>query len=132
MLVAAAAYLLGLVALVLLPLGDWLGRLTVRLYVVWVYDLRLPGRVMPDDVGFALNVVLFVPLGVLLTLSTRRPVWSVVACVVGSSTIELVQLLPQLHRDSSVLDVVANGLGGLLGALAAWLLSRRVRGGGRW
>lgn len=124
LLAGATAYLVGLVALVVLPLGDWLGRLTVRLYVVWTYDLRLPGHVLPGDFGFALNIVLFVPMGALVTWQTRRPLLSTVLCVAVSSAIELVQLVPQLHRDSSLLDVLANGLGGLGGAVAAWSTSR--------
>jgi VanZ family protein len=45
--------------------------------------------------------------------------------VLGSSAIELVQVIPVLHRDASLVDVVSNGLGGLIGALLAHHVVRR-------
>lgn len=124
-LLLAAAYAVVLALLVFSPIADLLNRLTVRMYVVWKYDLRLPGNVLPEDFGFALNVLLFVPVGVLVAAFLRRPWWvAPLVCVVLSLGIELVQLVPALDRDFDIGDVVANGSGGLSGAIAFALAAR--------
>lgn len=127
--VVATAYALGLGALVLTPIAGLLNRLTVKLYVIWKYDLHLPGNVLPEHFGFALNVLLFIPLGLLLVLFTRRPWWvATLACVLTSACIEGIQTLPFLHRFPSIADVISNGLGGLVGALVAtWWIRRTTR-----
>ena len=82
------------------------------------------------------NLVLFVPLGVLgvLVLGPRRAAWVVVAGIMGSAVIEVVQTwLP--GRVSDPVDVLLNTAGTALGAtigaaavgarvLARWLLSQ--------
>jgi len=70
-------------------------------------------------VDFLLNVLLFVPLGVGLSaagFSLRR---AVVLAAVTTFTIELLQLEVIAGRDASLGDLLANTLGGGLGALAA-------------
>jgi VanZ family protein len=66
---------------------------------------------------FALNVVLFLPLGMTLYLAWRRPGPVIMATVIVTLSIELAQwrLLP--GRDASLGDLVANTLGGALGLL---------------
>ena len=62
-----AAYVLLLVLVVTGPWGWTLNRLTVRLYTFFRYDVPLaPDWALPEHYGYLLNVVLFVPLGVLL------------------------------------------------------------------
>lgn len=66
------------------------------------------------------NVAMLVPVALLLTfvLGWRRWWIAVVACAAASVGVEVVQhFLP--NRVSSAMDVVANSLGGLIGALLA-------------
>jgi glycopeptide antibiotics resistance protein len=65
-----------------------------------------------------LNVVLFVPLGFLLALLLRRPVRAALACAALSLAIECYQCA-LTSRVGAVADVVANSLGGAIGALVA-------------
>jgi glycopeptide antibiotics resistance protein len=121
------AYLLGLALLVTGPWGWALNRLTVRLYTTFRYEWPVaPAWVLPEHYGYLLNVVLFVPLGVLLVVAARCSWWWA-ACLgtLASVGIEVVQWL-WLARDGDWRDVVANGLGALLGAAAAGLATRAV------
>ena len=79
---------------------------------------------LPEDYGVLLNVLLFVPFGVLLMLATRRAWWWVVLlAMAASSAIELVQWR-WLDRDGSWTDVAANTLGALVGAVVVSVSSR--------
>lgn len=74
-------------------------------------------------IEFGANVLLFVPLGFLITMLLRRLWVGFVAALVLSVCAELVQVvLPA--RTASVRDVVANVAGAVLGAVAAWLVLR--------
>ena len=86
----------------------------------------------PDPVDFALNIVLYVPLGAFCTLASpprlRRP-WRRVALVTGggallSVAVELTQYFDR-SRYTTATDVYANTLGTFLGAAASVLLFRR-------
>lgn len=69
-------------------------------------------------VEFAANVVLFVPLGLLLTLSAQRVRLGMAFALVISAAAELAQLvLPS--RVTSVRDVLANVVGAAIGGLLA-------------
>lgn len=132
--VIGTAYAAILLLLTLGPLGWWLNRLTVRVYGWWRYDLgNIDSALLPEHVGIGLNVVLFVPVGVVVAALLRRPWWvSGLVAAILSAGIELIQLLPALSREASVSDVVANATGGVLGAalltLAERLLHRRRAG----
>lgn len=121
-----ATYVGGLVVLVTRPWGWELNRLTVRLYVLFRYDWPIaPLWVLPEHYGVLLNVLLFVPFGVLLTLALRRPWWwaTTAAALVASTLIEQAQWR-WLERDGSWGDVAANTVGALVGAVAVSLSSR--------
>ena len=131
--VVAVAYAVILAMLVFAPWGWVLNRATVRLYVFFRSDLPIaPSGALPEHYGLVLNVLLFVPLGAALVLLTGWSWWSVtLLAAAGSGVIEVVQEL-WLDRQGSLQDVVANTLGGLLGALAVSLLARvRSRPGSR-
>jgi glycopeptide antibiotics resistance protein len=115
LLAGAAAYLV----LLLGPWGRALNRLTVRFYVFFRYHLPIaPDWALPEHYGWLLNVVLFVPVGVALCLLVRRPWWqTTLVATAASALVELAQAT-LVERVGSVSDVVANGLGALLGALA--------------
>jgi glycopeptide antibiotics resistance protein len=125
-----AAYGLLLVLVVTGPWGWTLNRLTVRLYTFFRYDVPIaPDGALPEHYGYLLNVVLFVPFGALLVVVARRSWWwAACAGIAVSATVEAVQWL-WLPRDGDWWDIVANGLGALLGALAARaaLIPRRPR-----
>jgi|SRR6188768_1184499 len=126
-LVAGVTYVVVLLLLVMTPISWVLNRLTVRLYVVGAYDLH-QRWLLPEHVGYLLNVLLFVPFGALVVLIARWPWWeaALVATAV-SAAIEIVQYLPVLGREATLVDVVCNALGGLLGAMAAALVLQRRR-----
>ncbi len=71
-----------------------------------------------DSVDSALNLGLFLPLGVALGLWRPRSGTTYLLPVLLSLAIELVQLIPSLHRTASLRDLLANGLGGGAGV---WL-----------
>jgi VanZ family protein len=125
-LVAGVTYVVVLLLLVMTPISWVLNRLTVRLYVVGAYDLH-QRWLLPEDVGYLLNVLLFVPFGALIVLIARWPWWeAALVATAASAAIEVVQYVPVLDREATIADVVCNGLGGLLGAMAAaFVLQRR-------
>lgn len=77
-------------------------------------------------VEFAANIALFVPVGLLVTLVSRRVWLGVVLALVLSAGAELVQeLLP--GRMASPRDVLANTLGAAIGAVIAAVAVRAAR-----
>jgi hypothetical protein len=75
-------------------------------------------------IEFAGNVLMFVPLGFLLTLLFRHPWYGTILAVVLSAGVELAQIVIP-DRQASVRDVVSNGIGALVGAFLAWLIVLR-------
>lgn len=122
----ALGYVVALAVVVGGPWGWALNRFTVACYVQLRYDWPIaPDWVLPEHYGVLLNVVLFVPLGALVVLLTRRPWWQATAlAAAGSLAIEAVQWL-WLDRQGTWIDVAANTLGAAIGALAVSPLARR-------
>lgn len=77
---------------------------------------------------FVANVVMFVPIGFLLRAALPRLSGVIVLCLAAliTLTIEIVQI--PLERVSDPRDLVANGLGALIGVLAGWLFLSVRRG----
>jgi glycopeptide antibiotics resistance protein len=96
--------------------------------VWWAYGVT--DRFVDLDEAQA-NVLLFVPAGFLLAVVLLSPPFAVVAGVLGSMAIEWVQEAYLPDRVADVHDVVHNGLGAVLGAIAAvplvWLLTHGRR-----
>jgi glycopeptide antibiotics resistance protein len=70
-----------------------------------------------------LNAAMFVPMGFLGALVMRRWLPSAAVCVGASAVIETAQgALPAIGRACDTSDLIANSAGGVLGALAGWLL----------
>lgn len=75
-------------------------------------------------IEFTANVLMFVPLGLLLTLLLRHHWYGVLLALVVSAGAELAQfVIPSRHP--SLRDILANTLGALLGAALAWLFVLR-------
>lgn len=111
------AYAAAMLVLVVGPWGYALNRLTVRLYVLFLYTWPIaPDWALPEHYGLLLNVLLFIPLGAGLALLTAWPWWRVVLVAAAASTaLELIQLA--LPRVADPWDVVTNTLGTAIGAL---------------
>ncbi|MFE2379577.1 VanZ family protein [Streptomyces sp. NPDC059398] len=71
----------------------------------------------------AVNVVLWVPLGLLATLASRRPVLVTLAGSAAWVVVELLQTLDPV-RSCQPLDWANNTLGVAAGALIGWLIGR--------
>lgn len=78
-------------------------------------------------IEFVANVVMFIPLGLLLTLLTRRHWLGTLIALALSAAAELGQIVIP-SRQPSVRDVVANVLGAAIGAAIAWLFFTRREG----
>ena len=99
-----------------------------------IFDLlaRLAGTVSGNRLDWAetevlANVALFIPFGFLLAMVLGRVGLSVLLCVVVSVFIELAQdrFLPS--RVPTIDDVWHNGIGGAIGAAAAWPVNQWLR-----
>lgn len=91
--------------------------------LTWLHAAGVPTWVDVTVVEVAANVALFVPWGALVRLGWpgRAWWWATGSAAAMSVAVELVQLLALPARYPSVVDVVANTVGGALG----WLLLRR-------
>lgn len=75
-------------------------------------------------IEFSANILLFVPLGFLLTLLLRHHWYGVLLALVLSAGVEVAQIVIP-SRQPSLRDIVANVLGAALGAGLAWLFVLR-------
>lgn len=78
-----------------------------------------------DGVEFVVNVLLFVPLGMLFLLVLGRRRWwaAILFGILGSCWIELAQYLWLPDRTADVRDVVSNGIGIVIGVVIAAVVS---------
>ena len=88
-------------------------------------------RVLPwltyDVIESTANVVLFVPLGILLTLILTRRRWVLPIALAATIAIEVVQAVLLPERTPAVSDVIANLVGAGIGMLATLAVLRRGR-----
>ncbi len=91
--------------------------------------LGVPYRVAAYSLGFAANVVLFIPLTLLGSLLWRRwgPVAWTLAGLGATVTVEAGQTLFLPERTATAQDIVANTMGALFGALLAIPVRQRLR-----
>ena len=107
---------LGLIGFITLSPGDSGSDIQGLSYRVVSFLKQLPTGLSWDQLEFSLNIAMFVPLGVLLVLLFGpRFFWmAAVASLAVTFSIEgLQQLIP--FRVPDTRDLLANGLGGLIG-----------------
>lgn len=76
-------------------------------------------------IEFGANILMFVPLGFLLTLLFRHPWYGVALAVALSAAAELAQIVIP-SRQPTFRDILANTLGAAVGAGLAWLIVLRA------
>lgn len=124
---ALLAIYFAVAAIILLAPVGYAG--SIARIAAWLRDSVGLGFMRSSLVEFAANIVLFAPVGLLLTYAARRWWVGTIAGLIVSAAAELGQLLvPQ--RVTSVRDVVANTLGAAVGSVLAlaylrWRVSRR-------
>ncbi|MBT1678574.1 VanZ family protein [Curtobacterium aurantiacum] len=103
--------------------GPWLTRALAA-----AHRHGLPQRIDYATVESLANVAYFVPLGLLVVLLAGARWWwaAIAAGLVVSACIETGQALFLPARTATIDDVVANGVGALLGAVAGVLLLSRA------
>lgn len=120
--IGAALYLAGLAVVVLSP-----EHLDGRADLVFRVAFRLFPSANGREVDFGLNVLLFLPFGVLLAPLLRSRPWVVLVVAWAVPTvIEIAQGLFLPGRVSSIFDVVANAAGTLTAALFVEGMRRRL------
>lgn len=132
--VALGIYVLVLVWIVLLKIhtddfGDLVGRRSLNLVP---FGGTAAGGLGSSEL--AVNVLVFIPLGVLVYLAaTKRTAAGVFLPIVGLSlTFEIVQYIFGIGA-SDITDVITNSVGGLIGIGIAWLGLRLLGDRGqRW
>ncbi|MEJ7634789.1 VanZ family protein [Aeromicrobium sp.] len=94
----------------------------------WLLARGLTYEPTYDALEVSSNVAMFVPLGVLAMMVSRRMTWprAVLVALVVSGAIELVQAIARPGRTADPQDVIANAAGAALGA-GIVLLVRRAR-----
>jgi glycopeptide antibiotics resistance protein len=130
---AGAAVLLGGAAvaavLVLFPSGWAINRLNVSIWWWLKSHSLIPAATTPEQMDATWNIVLFVPLGLGLTLLHPRWWWAAVLVVV-SVLVEGAQFLFLEQRTPEGLDIALNAAGGAIGtgvgAVVARLCEKRT------
>jgi glycopeptide antibiotics resistance protein len=81
-----------------------------------------------DTLEFCANMAMFVPLGFLVSLLLPSRTWwiALIACPAISTGIELAQHLYLSGRFATVSDILANSMGGAIGAVLAVILRNVV------
>jgi hypothetical protein len=122
--VGIALVLLAVLAITLLRIPDYhtgwewglqLRPLTSIRQMLASSDASVPGRIL------GLNIVLFVPLGLLLAIRFRSWLIAVIACACVSVAIETLQAVLPLGRTTNIDDVILNTAGAALGATHWWV-----------
>ena len=77
-----------------------------------------------NKLEFSANIAMFIPIGLFLGLAIAHRLWwvAILAVPAFSSAIELTQYLLLPSRYATLMDVLANSIGGWIGVLAAFAL----------
>jgi VanZ like family len=113
--IVASLVLIGAVTLRPSPQAEWVHNF-------WCWHCRDS----PDAVEFALNVLLFVPLGISLSREIRLS-RALAAIVATTSIVEFLQYFVVVGRYGVVSDIVANTAGGMLGLAIGYNAKKLAR-----
>ena len=103
--------------LLLWPDGEAVRQVVLRIYLFGLHR-GVSARIGPEVYATVLNVLAFVPIAWLgVAVLHRRPTTVVLVLVALSALAELVQATPWLGRQPSLLDVLCNATGAVVGAL---------------
>jgi glycopeptide antibiotics resistance protein len=116
-----AVYALGVAAIVLLPVS-YAG--IVHAIADWLREAVGLTGFGSGWIEFGANILMFVPLGFLLTLLFRHAWYGVGLALLLSVAAELAQIVIP-SRQPTVRDIVANTAGAAIGAALAWLIVLR-------
>ena len=94
-----------------------------KLFVV-LYRNGVPLWFGYNKLEFSANVLMFIPLGFLVALLLPARIWwlALIICPAMSIAIELTQALALSARFATVVDVMSNSLGAVIGILIAVVL----------
>lgn len=94
-----------------------------KLFVV-LYRNGVPLWFGYNKLEFSANVLMFIPLGFLVALLLPGRIWwlALIICPAMSIAIELTQALALSARFATVVDVMSNSLGAVIGILIAVML----------
>ena len=99
---------------------DAIGQRDLIAFLARAHTQGLPQWVTFGKLEFGANVLMFVPIGLFGALALSRARWLIVpAAVAMSAVIEAVQAAGLPARDGTARDVIANGVGALIGYLVA-------------
>jgi len=106
---------------------DPTGQRDLIAFLARAHAQGLPAWVTFGKVEFGANIVMFIPIGLFGALALPRARWLIVPAAVGlSAVIEYLQAANLPARDGTARDVVANGLGALIGYLLAAVVLAEV------
>lgn len=104
------------------------GQRALKEFLLHAYGRGLPTWITFDKIESAANVLMFTPIGFFGALALARARWLIVpAAVCASAVIETFQALRMPERVGTPKDVIANGLGALLGYLFALAVVAVIR-----
>lgn len=76
------------------------------------------------DIEYVLNLIIFIPLGLSLSLRMKNTLLTIGIGFLFSLTIEIIQYIFPIGRIASIDDLLLNTLGTLIGSIVGLLISR--------
>lgn len=120
-----AAYLVALVLIVFWPTPvDRPAAGSLGTFIAWMHSHGVPRFIGYGTIEFSANIALFVPMGIIASVWTKRAWAGLLVGFVASVAIETGQALFLAQRFASGLDVLANTLGAGIGAVL-YILAHR-------
>ncbi len=112
-----ATYLVALVLIVFWPTPvDRPAANDLNNFIAWMHRHGVPTFIGYGKIEFSANIVMFIPMGIIASVWTKRAWAGLLVGFAASVCIELGQALFLAERFASVIDVLANTLGAGIGA----------------
>ena len=104
------------------------GQQALKAFLSRAHQRGLLTLITFGGIEFGANVLMFIPIGTFGALALAKMRWLIVpAAIAASAIIEVIQATLMPERFGTPQDVVANGLGALIGYLLACLVVQAVR-----